>query len=193
MGSLIYLMLMSLDGYIEDSTGSFDWAEPDAEVHTFVNDLSRPVGTHLYGRRMYEVMSAWQTLGTAPDDEPHIADFGRIWRAADKVVYSSTLEVVGTPRTRLEPRFEADAVRSLKASSDRDLSIGGPELAAQAFQAGLIDTVHLFVTPVAVGGGKAALPKGSRVDLELESTRRFGNGMAHLQYAVRSHPKALVR
>jgi dihydrofolate reductase len=193
MGRLIYLMLMSLDGYIEDPSGSFAWAEPDAEVHAFVNDLSRPVGTHLYGRRMYEVMSAWQTLGDAPDDEPHIADFGRIWRAADKVVYSSTLEVVGTPRTRLERRFDADAVRSLKASSDRDISIGGPDLAAQAFEAGVVDTVHLFVTPVAVGGGKAALPKGLRLDLTLEATRRFGNGMAHLQYGVRSDPDALVR
>lgn len=193
MGKLIYLMLMSLDGQIEDPTGQFDWAEPDAEVHTFVNDLTRTVGTHLYGRRMYEVMSAWETLGTSPDEPDYIADFGRTWREADKVVYSSSLEAVSTPRTRLERRFEPGAVRAMKSSSERDLSIGGPDLAAQAFEAGLIDEVHFFVAPISVGGGKPALPKGIRVELELEAARPFGNGMTHLRYGVRSASGSLVR
>ena len=186
MGRLIYTILMSLDGYIEDPSGRFDWAAPDAEVHAFVNDLSRPVGTHLYGRRMYEVMSAWETLGTEPADPGYIVDFGQIWRSAEKVVYSSTLDAVETPRTRLERRFEPDIVRALKASSDRDVMIGGPELAGQAMAAGLVDTIHLFVTPISVGGGKRALPGDVRLTLELEATDRFGNGMVHVGYRVSS-------
>ena len=193
MGELVYLMLLSLDGYIEDPSGSFDWAAPDAEVHGFVNDIARPVGTHLYGRRMYEVMTAWETLGDDPADEPQIADFGRIWRGADKIVYSTTLEAPSTQRTRIERRFEPEAVRALKAASQGDLMIGGPELAASAFEAGLIDVVHLFVAPIIVGGGKPALPKGVELQLELEATRRFGKGMVHLQHRVRSHPRALIR
>ena len=193
MGQLNFLMLVSLDGFIQDPSGRFDWAEPDAEVHQFVNDLSRPIGTHLYGRRMYEVMSAWQTLGEDPREEPAIVDFGRLWRDADKVVFSSTLDGTTTARTTLERRFDPELVRSLKESSERDLAIGGPALAAQAFEAGLVDTVHLFVVPIIVGGGKAALPKGVRFELKLEATRQFGNGTTYLRYGVRSDREALVR
>jgi dihydrofolate reductase len=193
VGRLIYSILMSLDGFIEDPSGAFDWAEPDAEVHAFVNELARPVGTHLYGRRMYEVMSAWDTLGTDPGEPAYIADFGRIWRAADKVVYSTTLDAVETPRTRLERRFDPAAVAALKASAEGDLMIGGPELAGRAFDAGLIDEVDLFVAPVSVGGGKRALPADARLDLELVGERRFEGGMVHVQYAVRNTRAALVR
>ena len=185
MGSLMYLMLTSLDGFIEDPSGSFDWAAPDEEVHGYVNDLARPVGTHLYGRRMYEVMTAWQNLGVGPEAPPELVDFGTLWRAADKVVFSSTLEEPSTPRTRLERRFDPEAVRSLKELSDRDISIGGPDLAASAFEAGLVDTVHLILSPIAVGGGKPALPPGVRLRLDLRGTRAFANGMIHVHYAVR--------
>ena len=186
MGRLIYSILMSLDGYIEDPAGSFDWAEPDEEVHRVVNDLARPVGTHLYGRRMYEVMRAWETLDREPGQPEHIVDFARIWQAADKVVYSTSLEAPSTSRTSLERRFDPDAVRERKRASEADLMIGGPGLAAEAFRAGLVDVVHLFVAPVTVGGGKPAMPRDVRIDLELESERRFGNGMAQLAYRVRS-------
>ena len=186
MGRLIYSILMSLDGYIEDPSGSFDWAEPDAEVHRVVNDLARPVGTHLYGRRMYEVMQAWETLDREPGQPDYIVDFARIWQAADKIVFSSSLEAPSTSRTALERRFDPDAVRERKRTSEADLMIGGPGLAAEAFDAGLVDVVHLFVAPVTVGGGKPAMPRDVRIDLELESERRFGNGMAQLAYRVRS-------
>lgn len=146
MARLIYLTIASLDGYVADETGNFDWAAPDEEVHSFVNDLIRPVGTHLYGRRMYEVMRVWESLGLA--GEPgYIRDFAEIWRAADKVVYSRTLEAPSTARTRIERAFDPDAVRQLKAGATRDLSVGGPELAAQAFGTGLIDEWHLVVVP----------------------------------------------
>ncbi|HEX6131671.1 MAG TPA: dihydrofolate reductase family protein [Actinomycetota bacterium] len=186
MGRLIYSILMSLDGFVEDASGSFDWAAPDAEVHAFVNDLARPVGTHLYGRRMFEVMAAWQTLGTEPGEPPEIVDFGQIWRAADKVVYSTSLAAVETPRTRLERGFDTGAVRALKDRGGADLMIGGPELAALALRAGLVDEIDLFVAPVSVGGGKPALPVGVRLDLDLVAERRFSGGMVHLRYAVRS-------
>jgi dihydrofolate reductase len=181
MARLIYSALMSLDGYIADEDGSFDWAEPDGEVHAFVNDLERPVGTYLYGRRKYEVMVYWETLPIA-DEAPHIRDFAEIWRAADKVLYSRTLEAPSSERTRIERDFDPEAVRQLKASADRDLTVAGPELAAQAIRAGLVDEWHLFLAPVVVGGGKAALPKDVRVPLELLDERRFGNGTVYLRY-----------
>jgi dihydrofolate reductase len=184
MGKLIYSALTSLDGYIEDRDGRFDWAEPDEEVHAFVNDLERPVGTHLLGRRMYDVMVYWETLGL-DGQPPPIRDFAEIWRAADKIVYSRTLETVSSARTRIERDFDPEAVRELKAASDRDLAVGGPELAAHAFRAGLVDEVHLFVAPIVVGGGKAALPADVRIELELLDERRFGNGMVHLRYRTR--------
>jgi dihydrofolate reductase len=181
MTKLIYSAITSLDGYVADEDGNFDWAEPDEEVHTFVNDLERPVGTYLYGRRLYEVMVAWETISLA-DQPPFMRDFAEIWRAADKIVYSTTLASVSSARTRIEREFDPQAVRQLKASAGRDLTVGGPELAAQAFKAGLVDECHLFVAPIAVGGGKQSLPNQVRVELELLDERRFGNGMVHLRY-----------
>jgi dihydrofolate reductase len=182
MAQMIYSAITSLDGYIADRGGSFDWAEPDEEVHAFVNDLERPIGTYLYGRRMYEVMVAWETL---TDDHPAMQDFAQIWRAADKVVYSTTLEAPSSARTRIERAFEPEAVRQLKASVSSDISVGGAGLAAHAFRAGLVDECHLFLAPVIVGGGTAALPDHVRVDLELLDERRFGNGTVHLRYRTR--------
>jgi dihydrofolate reductase len=184
MAKLVYSAIASLDGYVADTDGNFDWSAPDAEVHAFINDLVRPVGTHLYGRRMYETMAVWQTMGLEPGLHAAEVDFAEVWRAADKVVYSRTLDVVSTPRTRLEREFDADAVRRMK-DDDRDISVGGPDLAQHAFRAGLVDEVHLFLCPVVVGGGKPGLPPGVRVDLELLEERRFGNGVAHLHHRVR--------
>jgi dihydrofolate reductase len=181
MAKLTYLALASLDGYVADEDGTFDWAEPDEEVHAFVNDLERPVGTYLYGRRMYEVMLAWETLSL--NDQPvAIADFAQIWRAADKVVYSRTLQTVSSARTRIERDFDPEAVRQLKAAARHDVAIGGPTLAAGAFEAGLVDELQLFVTPIVVGGGKQSLPDNVRLKLELLDERRFASGTVHLRY-----------
>jgi dihydrofolate reductase len=185
MAELIYTTIMSLDGYIADEHGNFDWAAPDEEVHRFVNDLERPVGTYLYGRRMYEVMSAWETMDSAPDQPQVILDFARIWQAADKVVYSGTLDTVSTARTRIERQFDPEAVRQLKASTGPDLAVGGPHLAAQAIQAGLVDEYHLFLTPTVVGGGNQALPDHVRLDLDLQDERRFTSGVVFLRYRQR--------
>lgn len=182
MALLVYSAIASLDGYVTDASGDFDWAEPDETVHTFVNDLERQVGTYLFGRRMYEVMSVWQTLGTDPGHPAYIQDYGRIWRAADKVVYSKTLESASTPRTRIEREFDPEAVRRMKASAVKDLSIGGPTIAATAIRAGLVDEYMLFVAPVAVGGGLPFLPPGLRLDLTLVEERSFPNGMVCLRY-----------
>ena len=185
MAKLIYFAIASLDGYIADEDGKFDWGKPDEDVHAFVNDLERPVGTYLYGRRMYEVMLAWETLNLA-DQPPVIADFAEIWRAADKIVYSKTLKTVSSARTRIDREFEPAAVRQLKAAAGRDLAIGGPALAADAFEAGLVDELHLFVAPIVVGGGKESLPDKVRLKLELLDERRFGSGMVYLRYRTRS-------
>jgi dihydrofolate reductase len=179
------LAITSLDGYVADEDGKFDWGEPDEEVHAFVNDLARPVGTYLYGRRMYDVMLAWETLDLA-DQPPAIRDFAEIWRAADKIVYSKTLESAPSARTRVERDFDPEAVRRLKAAADRDLGVGGPELAAYAFRAGLVDELHLFLAPIVVGGGTQSLPDDVRLQLELEDERRFGNGIVHLRYRTRA-------
>ena len=184
MANLIYSAITSLDGYVADEDGKFDWAEPDEEVHTFVNDVARPVGTHLYGRRMYEVMVAWETVNLA-DQPPYIAEFAEIWQAADKIVYSKTLEAVSTTRTRIERDFDSEAVRRMKILAARDLIVGGPELAAQAFEAGLVDECHLFIAPMVVGGGKRSLPDNVRLKLELLDERRFSSGMVYLYYRTR--------
>ncbi len=185
MGKLIYSTIASLDGYTEDEDGGFEWAAPDAEVHQFVNDLERPVGTYLYGRRMYETMVYWEGAEAGADEQPPvIRDFAAIWRAAEKVVYSRTLEGPSSARTRIERSFDPEAVREMKGRADRDLGIGGPELAAEAIRAGLVDECHLFVTPVIVGGGKRALPSDLRVDLELLDERRFAGGMVYLRYGL---------
>jgi dihydrofolate reductase len=183
VAKLIYVAITSLDGFIEDELGKFDWGQPDEEVHAFVNDLVRPIRTYLYGRRMYEVMAAWETIGLA-DEPPSIRDFAEIWRAADKVVYSRTLEAVSSTRTTIVRDFDPDEVRRMRAGADRDLAIGGPELAALAFQAGLVDECHLYLAPVAVGRGKRALPDDVRLDLELLGERRFASGMVHLRYRI---------
>ena len=183
MAKLIYAAITSLDGYAADESGAFDWAEPDPEVHVFVNELVRPIGTHLYGRRMYEVMSYWETASTGGAPE-HIARYAAIWKAADKIVYSTTLEAATTERTRIERSFVPAAVREMKGTSDADLSIGGTHLAAEALGAGLVDEIHLFLHPVAVGGGIAALPHHRRVDLELLDERRFESGVVHLHFRV---------
>jgi dihydrofolate reductase len=180
---LIYSAIASLDGYIEDATGGFDWAQPDAEVHAAVNDLERPIGTYLYGRRMYETMTFWETGG---DDDPISRDFAGIWRKAEKVVYSRTLDAVTTSKTRLESDFDADAVRKLKASSSADIGVGGAQLAAAALAAGLVDELHLFLNPIVVGGGKPALPDAVRIPLQLVGERRFAGGVVHLHYRLNS-------
>jgi dihydrofolate reductase len=182
MAKLIYSMIQSLDGYIADEEGNFGWAEPDEEVHTFVNELERRAGTYLYGRRMYEVMSYWEAALTVPDQPPAARDYAEIWQAADKVVYSSTLQEVSSARTRIERDFDPEAVRQMKASADRDITVGGPDLAGQAMRAGLVDELHLFVTPIVVGGGTRSLPNGVRVQLELLDERRFAGGVVHLHY-----------
>jgi dihydrofolate reductase len=185
VAKLIYSMLASLDGYVADEEGNWDWARPDEEVHRYLNDLSRPIGTYLLGRRMYDVLVAWETMGTA-DEPPYIKDFAEIWRATDKIVYSTTLERPSSERTRIEREFDPDAVRELKAAAERDLSVGGPNLAAQAFAAGLVDECHLFLAPAVVGGGNRALPADQRVELELLDERRFGSGMVFLRYRTKS-------
>ncbi len=186
MAPLIYFALMSFDGYIEDKDGKFDWAMPDEEVHSFINDLERPAGTYLYGRRMYETMMGWETDPTLAADSPITRDFAEIWQAADKIVYSKTLQAASTRKTRLERNFDPEAIRQLKATVEQDILIGGPELAAHAFRSGLVDECHLFLAPVVVGGGKQALPNDVPLALELLETRRFGNGMVYLHYRIRS-------
>jgi dihydrofolate reductase len=175
MAKLIYSAITSLDGYVADSAGNFDWAAPDDEVHAFVNDLERPVGTYLYGRRMYEVMAFWETANA-------IHDYARIWQAADKIVYSTTLEETSTARTQLEREFDPDAIRQMKSQARTDISVGGPHLAAQAIKAGLVDAYHLFINPVVVGGGNPALPDGVHVKLELMGEHRFKCGVVYLHY-----------
>jgi dihydrofolate reductase len=184
VAKLIYSAITTLDGYVADEDGNFGWAEPDEEVHSFVNDLERPVGIYLYGRRMYDVMADWETV--TGDQRPVTQDFAEIWRAADKIVYSKTLESVSSARTRIERNFDPEAVRRLKAAAERDITVGGPNLAAQAIKAGLVDEYHLFVAPVVVGGGNQALPTNVRLKLELLDERRFGNGMVHLHYRTRT-------
>lgn len=186
MSKLIYSAVTSLDGYIADEDGNFNWAAPDEEVHSFVNDLERSIGTYLYGRRMYEVMAFWETAHTAADLPPVVRDFAEIWLSADKVVYSRTLETVSTARTRLKREFDPEAVRQMKALAGRNLSVGGPDLAGQAIKAGLVDEYHLFVTPIVVGGGTRSLPNDVRVNLELMDEHRFGSGTVHLHYRTRT-------
>ena len=182
MARLIYSAIMSLDGYLADAEGRFEWAAPDEEVHAFVNELERPVGTYLYGRRMYETMRYWETAHTIAGQPPAGLDFARIWQAADKIVYSTTLQEPATARTRVERDFDQDQVRKLKEAADRDLTVGGAHLAAQAIAAGLVDEYQLFVVPAVVGGGTRALPGQVRLDLALAREHRFGSGTIYLCY-----------
>jgi dihydrofolate reductase len=184
VAKLIYSAIASLDGYVEDEEGKFDWAAPDDEMHAFVNDLERPIGTYLYGRRMYETMVFWENVSTAADQPAVTRDFAGIWRAAEKIVYSRTLQTVSSARTRIERDFDVDAIRRLKQTSGADITIGGAELAAHAIKLGLVDECHLFLAPILVGGGKRALPSNVRTRLELLSERRFESGFVHLHYRV---------
>ena len=186
MAKLVYSAITSLDGYVADPDGKFDWAVPDEEVHAFVNNLERPAGTYLYGRRMYEVMVFWETTHTLADQPPFIQDYAKIWQAADKIVYSGTLKSVSSARTRIERAFDPEAIRQMKARAERDITVGGPNLAAQAIRAGLVDELRLIVVPVVVGGGNAFLPEGVRLALGLLDERRFANGMVHLRYRIRT-------
>ncbi len=182
MAKLIYSAITSLDGYVEDEQGRVDWAAPDEEVHAFVNDLERPIGTYLYGRRMYETMVFWETVSTEADEPAVFSDYAGIWRAAEKIVYSRALQTVSSARTRIEREFDPDAVRRLKDTSAGDITIGGAELAGQAIAAGLVDEYHLFLNPIVMGGGKRALPNNVHGQLELLDERRFRSGVVHLHY-----------
>ena len=182
MAKLIYSAIASLDGYVADEDGNFDWAAPDEEVHQFVNDLERPIGTYLYGRRMYEVMAWWENPPAG--QRPVSQDFTEIWQAADKIVYSRTLTTASTARTTIEGDFDPEAVRRLKATAEHDIGVGGSGLAAEALGAGLVDELHLFLTPIVVGGGTRALPENVRIELELLAERRFASGVAYLHYRI---------
>ena len=186
MARLIYSTIASLDGYVADENGKFDWAEPDEEVHTCVNDLSRRVGTYLLGRRMYEVLAYWDDPPALDEQPSFVREYAQLWQAADKVVYSRTLETPRTARTRIEHDFDPEVVRQLKARSDREIAVGGPGLAAHAIGAGLVDEYQLFVLPVVVGAGTQSLPREPRIDLELLDERRFGNGTVLLHYRTRT-------
>jgi dihydrofolate reductase len=182
VAKLIYMTIASLDGYVADEDGKFDWAIPDDEVHAFVNDLERPIGTHLYGRRLYQVMIGWETMHTLPEQTPLTLDFAAIWQAAEKVVYSRTLEEVSSARTWIERDFDPEAIRQMKAEAARDISIGGATLAGEAIRAGLVDELHVIANPIVVGGGTRSLPDGVRWELELLDERRFPNGVVYLRY-----------
>jgi dihydrofolate reductase len=184
MAKLIYSAIASLDGYIEDEHGKFDWAAPGDDVHAFVNDLERPIGTYLYGRRMYETMVFWETASSSGDQPAVMREFAEIWRAAEKIVYSRTLQTPSSARTRIEHDFDPGAITRLKQSSDRDISVGGAALAGEALAAGLVDECHLFLSPIVVGGGKRALPDNVRAKLELLAERRFPGGVVHLHYGI---------
>jgi dihydrofolate reductase len=194
MAKLIYSAITSLDGYVEDEHGRFGWAKPDAEVHAFVNELERPIGTYLYGRRMYETMVWWETIDTGPAQDARarddaelwraVSDYAELWRAADKIVYSRTLDGVSSARTRIEREFDPDAIRALKRTAAADISVGGSELAGQALAAGLVDELRLLLNPIIVGGGKAALPDDVWAELQLIGERRFQGGVVHVGYRV---------
>jgi dihydrofolate reductase len=185
VAKLIYSNIASLDGYVEDEDGTFGWAEPNEKVHAYINELVRPIGTFLYGHRLYEVMAAWETLNSA--GQPRLMqDFAEIWRAAEKIVYSKTLDTATTAKTLIERDFDTGVIRRMKMEAERDISVGGPGLAATAFKTELIDECHLFLVPIIVGGGKQALPRGVRVELELLNERRFGNGTVYVHYRTRT-------
>jgi dihydrofolate reductase len=186
MAKLIYVANVTLDGYIEDAHGSFEWTEPNDEVFTFITDLVRPVGTYLLGRRLYETMAVWETQPALAAQSELMADFANVWQAADKIVYSTTLHAVSTANTRLERRFDPDSVRDMKTSATGDLTVGGSTLAAHAFNAGLVDECQLFMYPVLVGEGKPAFPTDARIQLELLEERPFGDGVVNLRYRIQN-------
>ncbi len=184
MGKLIYSAIASLDGYVEDADGRFDWAAPDEEVHAFANDLERSIGTAIYGRRMYETMVFWETAGIDDDEPEVIRDYASLWRGTDKVVISRTLEVATSERTRIERELDPAAIRQLVEGSEKDVSIGGADLAGQALAAGIVDELHLLLVPVIVGGGKRALPAGVNLPLQLVDTTGLSGGVVHAHYRL---------
>ena len=184
MAKLIYASNVSLDGFIEDEHGSFDWTAPSDDVFAFITNLVRPVGTHLYGRRLYETMAVWETDPALAAQSELMADFAQVWQSADKVVYSTTLDAVSTGKSRLERCFDPDAIRRMKANTNRDLTVGGAILAAHAFRAGLVDECHLFIHPVVLGRGKPSLPGEPRIKLDLLDERRFVNGVVYVGYRI---------
>lgn len=184
MAQLIYSAIMSLDGYVEDADGKFDWSAPDDDVFRFINDLERPIGTYLYGRRMYETMTYWETADSLPGQSPIMLDFANIWQIAEKIVYSKTLAQASTPKTRIERDFNAESIQQLKVAATSDMAVGGSELAAQAIAAGLVDRCQLFLTPILVGAGKSGLPANVRTKLVLLDERRFRNGVVYLHYRI---------
>jgi dihydrofolate reductase len=186
MAKLIYIANVSLDGYTEDAHGDFEWTAPNDEVFAFITDLLRPVGTHLYGRRMYETMAVWESDATLAAQSVLMADFANVWQGADKVVYSTTLTAVSTANTQLEHHFDPDAVHATRTSAASDLTIGGPTLTALAFDAGLVDECHLFIHPVLVGGGKPVFQSKARIPLELVERHPFGNGVVYLRYRTQN-------
>ena len=186
MAKLIYSAICSLDGFVADAEGNFDWAAPDDELHSFVNDLERPIATHLYGRRMYETMRYWETPEASSEQPAVSRDYAEIWRSAEKIVFSRTLDHASSAKTHIEREFDPEAIRRLKEEAERDIGIGGPGLAGEAIRAGLVDEYHLFLNPIIVGGGNPALPSEAQIDLELVDQRRFGSGVIHLHYRARS-------
>jgi dihydrofolate reductase len=190
LADLIYSAISSLDGYIEDMDGNFDWAAPDEQVHSFINDLERSTSTYLFGRRMYETLQVWETDPNLAADSPIMRDFAEMWQAANKIVFSKTLQTVSTRKTQIERNFDPEAIRQLKRTAEQDISIGGPDLAAHAFRAGLIDECHLFLAPILVGAGKPSLPANLRLELDLLEQHRFDNGMVFLRYRVRQEKAA---
>ncbi len=185
MARLIYSALASLDGYIEDQNGNFDWAMPDEEVHAFINNLERTAGTYLLGRKMYETLMVWETDPSLAADSPLMQDYAQIWQAAEKIVYSKTLTTVPTRKTTLEQNFDPARIKALKKTAQQNIVIGGPNLAAHAFSEGLIDEFHLFLMPIVLGGGKPCLPDNLRLGLELLAERRFQNGTVYLHYQIK--------
>lgn len=185
MARLIYTTNVSLDSYIEDRDGKFDWTDPSDEVFQFITNLIRSDGMHLYGRRTYENMMVWETDPGLAAQSPLYHDFAQVWQAADKIVYSRTLETASTRKTKIERIFDPEAIRQLKENAGQDIHIGGAELAAHAFRAGLIDECHLFIKPIILGGGKAALPHNIRLGLELLDERRFDNGEVYVRYRTK--------
>ena len=191
MSKLIYAVNTSVDGFMEDQDGNFGWTEPNDEVFKFITDLMRPIGTHLLGRRMYETMMVWETDPKFAAESSLKRDFAEVWQAANKIVFSTTLENLPTRKTQLMRSFEPETIRQLKANSEHDILIEGPEIASHAFRAGLIDECHLFILPVVVGGGKSAIPNNLRLNLELLEEQHFGNGTVYLRYRIK--PESSLR
>jgi dihydrofolate reductase len=186
MARLVYAVLASLDGYVADEAGNFDWAAPGEDVHRFINELERSVGTYLFGRRLYEIMAVWQDFPDIEQEPEVIGEYAAIWQSADKIVYSETLAAVTTPKTRLDRSFDPQSVRAMVTDQEQDVSIGGPTLASHALRAGIVDDIHLFIVPHIVGGGTPCWPAGLPLQLDLAEQERFSDGTVYLHYTTRT-------